>query len=72
MSMITRDDDFCEDDESVAKIVELFEHGPTFQTRPPQRGFNRYFDPFKRMAGVYLDAPGGRTRGSGSAHAYPC
>jgi len=70
--MNTRDDDFYEGDEPVAKIVELFEHGPTFRTRPPDRGFNRYFDPIRRVAGAYLDAPGGRTRGSGSVHAHPC
>ena len=57
MSMVTRDDDFYEDDEPAAKIIELFERGPMFQTRPPQRGFNRYFDPFRRAAGVY---PGSR------------
>jgi hypothetical protein len=34
MTVVTRGDDFYEDDEPVAKIVELFERGPTFQTSP--------------------------------------
>lgn len=74
--MSTRGDDlyedFYEDDEPVASIVEAFERGQKFETRPPQRGFNRYFDPFWGMAGAHLAAPGGGTRGSGSVHAHPC
>lgn len=62
---------WSEDDEPVASIVEAFERGQKFETRPPQRGFNRYFDPFWGMAGAHLAAPRGDMRGSGSVHAHP-
>jgi len=66
------DEDFYEDDEPVASVVEAFERGQKYETRRPDREFNRYFDPFRRMAGAYLAAPGGGTRGSGSAQVHPC
>ncbi|MGH3933119.1 MAG: hypothetical protein ACRDTF_24450 [Pseudonocardiaceae bacterium] len=50
-------EDFYEDDEPVADIVEAFERGQKFETRPPGHGFNRYCDPFRRMAGTHLAAP---------------